>query len=278
MAEATYYVNGKFVPASQGSLPLNDLAIVRGYGVFDLLRTYDRVMFRLRDHVLRLQTSAQSIGIRMPWSVEQIEQLIRETHDRNSFDNAAIRIVVTGGVSSDLMTPDGPPSLIIMLSSVKSPGTEEYSRGCKVKTVVMARERPTVKSLNYIGAIKAVEEAKKEGAVEALYRTADGEVTEGTRANFFIFIGRKLITPREGVLFGITRKAVLDLARDEFEVFEAPVRYDELRKADEAFLTSTTKEVLPVVCVDDITIGTGKPGPNTLRLLARFRDAVLGGR
>ena len=108
--------------------------------------------------------------------------------------------------------------------------------------------------------------------------SADGEVTEGTRANFFIFIGRKLITPREGVLFGITRKAVLDLARDEFEVFEAPVRYDELRKADEAFLTSTTKEVLPVVCVDDITIGTGKPGPNTLRLLARFRDAVLGGR
>lgn len=278
MAEAIYYVNGKFVPASQGSLPLHDLAIVRGYGVFDVLRTYNRVMFRLRDHVLRLQNSAQSIGIRMPWSVEQIEDLVRQTHDRNSFDNAAIRIVVTGGVSSDLMTPDGTPGLVIMLSPVKSPSTEEYSRGCKVKTVVMARERPTVKSLNYIGAIKAVEEVKKEGAVEAVYRTADGEVTEGTRANFFIFIGRKLITPREGVLLGITRKAVLELARDEFEVFEEPVRYDELRKADEAFLTSTTKEILPVTRVDDITIGTGKPGPNTLRLLALFREAVLSGR
>jgi branched-chain amino acid aminotransferase len=165
-----------------------------------------------------------------------------------------------------------------MLSPVKSPSAEEYSRGCKVKTIVLARERPTVKSLNYIGAIKAVEEAKKDGAVEAVYRTPDGEITEGTRANFFIFIGRKLITPRDGVLLGITRKAILDVARDEFEVFEEPIRYDELRLADEAFLTSTTKEILPVTRVDDFAIGNGKPGPNTLRLLAIFREAVLEGR
>lgn len=136
----------------------------------------------------------------------------------------------------------------------------------------MVRERPTVKSLNYIGAIMAVEQAKKEGAVEAIYRTPDGYLTEGTRANFFIIKGNQLITPNVDVLAGITRAVVLKLAARTFDVVQRPIHMAELTEADEAFITSSTKELLPVVQVDEIVIGDGAPGEGTLSLLQTFRE------
>jgi len=274
MTEPVYYLNGEYVAASQATLRLNDLGIVRGYGVFDLLRTYDGKLFKLHEHVLRLQRSAAAIGLDLPYAPEEIEQIARETYARNQLANATIRIVVTGGAADDFMTPPNRPTLAVLIEPIAPSSNDQYTKGVKLVTTELERIMPTVKSLNYITAIMAMKEAKKAGAVEALYRTKDGRVTEGTRANFFIIRGQELITPQEEVLGGITRDVVLEIAEDDFQVRETPIAYAELETCDEAFITSSTKEILPVVQIDDITIGAGRPGPNTQKLMDLFHTYV----
>ncbi len=271
MPQSIFYVNGEFVPAEHASLPLNDLGIVRGYGIFDLWRTYDGTPFHQPEHLQRFANSARQINLALPWSADELSALIDETVARNGLDNVSIRIVATGGASSDYMTPQGEPSLVIMVTPAPVYPEIQYTAGCKAITVEMIRERPTVKSLNYIGAIVAVGEAKEQGAIEALYRTADNHITEGTRANFFLFKGDRLITPEAEILPGITRMAVLKLASERFDVVERAIHADEVAEADEAFITSSTKEVLPIIQIDETIIGDGKPGANTRFLLDEFR-------
>ncbi len=271
MEQPIFYVNGHYVPADQAALPINDLGIVRGYGVFDMLRTYNRIPFHLQDHLARLARSADQIDLALPWSLAELESLVLETHGRNDYDNAALRIIVTGGPSPDLGTPQGNPSLVIMVMPISLPQSEQYERGCKATAVEAVRERPSVKSLNYIGAIMAVQEATRQGAVEALYLTEAGNITEGTRSNFFIFRGDQLITSNVDILSGITRQVILKLAPEYFDVVERSISYAELAQADEAFISSSTKELLPIVQVNDLVIGDGVPGANTLNLLAKFR-------
>ena len=274
MGNLVYYVNGHYVAADQAALGLNDLGIVRGYGVFDLLRTYDGKLFKLHEHVLRLERSAALIGLELPWSPAEIEAIARATYMRNAIANATIRIIVTGGAADDFMTPQQRPTLIVMVNPIGIPAPEQQSHGVKVITTRIERMMPTVKSLNYITAIMAMQAARRVGAVEAIYRTADDRITEGTRANFFIFRDNRLITPQTDVLGGITRDVVLEIAGDDFEVVEAPLFYADLATCDEAFLTSSTKEILPVTQIDDLTIGQGKPGPNTRKLLELFSAYV----
>ena len=276
MPQSIFYVNGEFVPAEHASLPLNDLGIVRGYGVFDLWRTYDGTPFHQAEHLQRFAHSAEQINLTLPWSASELSALIDETVARNGLDNVSIRVVATGGPASDYMTPQGEPSLVIMVTPAPVYPEAQYMEGCKAITVEMIRERPTVKSLNYIGAIVAVGEAKKQGAIEALYRTADNHITEGTRANFFLFKGNRLITPEVEILPGITRMAVLKLAGGRFDVVERAIHADELAEADEAFITSSTKEVLPIIQIDETIIGDGKPGANTRFLLDEFRTYAHG--
>jgi branched-chain amino acid aminotransferase len=134
----------------------------------------------------------------------------------------------------------------------------------------MERFLPTVKSLNYISAIMAMKEASRTGAVEALYRDTAGYVSECTRSNLFVFRGERLITPKNDVLFGITRAVVMEIAADDFEVIETALQYDKLVDSDEVFITSTTKEILPVVQIDNHQIGQGQPGPHTQKLMQLF--------
>jgi branched-chain amino acid aminotransferase len=274
MGEIIYYVNGDFVPSTQAMLPLNDLGIVRGYGVFDLLRTYGKTPFRLRDHIHRLESSASQIGLGLPWSTEELEELVLQTYARNDIPDASIRIVATGGPSSNFMTPQGKPSLVVMVHPVTPYPASYYTEGSKAVSTLVERTMATVKSLNYIGAIMAMNDADKTGAVEAIYLDAHDRLTEGTRANLFVVRGERLLTPREGVLKGITRQVIMEIAADNFEVVEHPIHYHELSLIDEAFLTSTTKEILPVVQIDEHIIGTGKPGPQTQRLIALFNAYV----
>ena len=274
MGEITYYVNGSFVPPTQAMLPLNDLGIVRGYGVCDLLRTYGKTPFRLRDHIHRLESSASQIGLGLPWSTEELEDVVLQTYARNDIPDASIRIVVTGGPSTNFMTPQGKPSLMVMVHPVAPYPASYYSQGSKAVSTLIERTMATVKSLNYIGAIMAMNDAEKTGAVEAIYLDAHDRLTEGTRANLFVVRGERLITPREGVLKGITRQVVMEIATNDFEVVEHPIHYHELSVIDEAFLTSTTKEILPVVQIDEHVIGTGKPGPKTQRIIELFNAYV----
>jgi branched-chain amino acid aminotransferase len=274
MVQPIYYVNGHFVQADQATLPVNDLSIVRGYGVFDYTRSYKGKPFKLHEHILRLERSAKAIDLTMPWSTQELEAIVQATFARNGFSDAGIRIVVTGGPSDDFMTPQQQPSLLVMITPIKSSAAQQQAEGVKVTTVEMDRILPTVKSINYMGAVMAVEAAKRQGAVEAIYRTREGRLTEGTRANLFAFRGRQLITPKAEVLAGITRAVVMEIAEDDFEVIEDELSYTDLPRYDELFITSSTKEILPVIQVDDQIIADGKPGPQTNKLIELFHTYV----
>ncbi len=164
MESSIYYLNGSFVQAADAVLPLNDLGLVRGYGVFDLLRSYDGVPFKLSEHIQRLERSAAAIGLDLPWPGVALEEIARETYRRNALPNATIRIIVTGGSSPNFMSPQGRPSLVVMVEPVAPNSPAEYERGAKIISVEMARFMPTVKSLNYIGAIMAMKQAEPAGS------------------------------------------------------------------------------------------------------------------
>ncbi|HEY9665843.1 MAG TPA: aminotransferase class IV [Coleofasciculaceae cyanobacterium] len=276
MTQPICYLNGNYVAFDQAYLPLNDLGIVRGYGVFDFLRTYNGVPFKLREHVQRLQNSANLIGLSLPWPTEEIEAIAKNTLERNNFPEANIRIVVTGGSSADFITPMGQPSFMVIITSVSQYPREYYERGIKVITVQTERFLPKSKSLSYISAISALQQAKLNNAVEALYVNQQGQVLEGTTTNLFGFRGNQLITPKEKILKGITRDVVLELAQSRFEIVEKPINYSDLSSYDEAFITSSTKEIMPVVQVDELHISQGKPGENTQVLMHLFHQYTKG--
>lgn len=270
MTQPICYLNGKYVPLDQACLPLNDLGIVRGYGVFDFLRTYNGVPFKLREHIQRLQKSAQLIGLTLSWSTEELEAIAQDTLTRNTFPESNIRIVVTGGSSTDFITPLGQPSLMVIITPVSEYPRDYYEQGVKAITVQIDRFFPSAKSLNYISAIGALQQAKLTYAVEALYVNQQSHVLEGTTTNLFVFRGSQLITPKENILNGITRAVVLELANDKFDVIEQPIYHSELSSCDEAFITSSTKEIMPIVQIDDLQISDGKPGKNTQLLMDLF--------
>jgi branched-chain amino acid aminotransferase len=275
MPQLISYVNGKYLPFDQASLPLNDLGIVRGYGVFDYLRTYNRVPFRLREHVQRLQKSAELIGLSLPWSAEEIEEITQETLRRNNLPEASIRLVVTGGSSADFITPPEQPSLVVIVTPVAQYPVEYYEKGVKVVTVPIERFIPNAKTLNYISAIMALQQAKRAHAIDALYVNQQSHVLEGTTTNFFVFRESQLITPKENILNGITRNVVLELAKNQFEIVEQPISYSDLNSCDEAFITSSTKEIMPVVQIDDLQISNGKPGEKTQLLMHLFNNYTI---
>lgn len=278
MTQPICYLNGKYVAFEQACLPLNDLGIVRGYGVFDFLRTYNGVPFKLREHVQRLQNSAKIIGLSLPWSTEEIEAITQDTLEKNNLPEANIRIVVTGGSSADFITPLGQPSLMVIVTPVsKFPG-EYYEQGVKVITAQIERFLPTAKSLNYISAIGALQKAKLTNAVEALYINQQGHVLEGTTTNFFVFRESQLITPKEGILNGITKDVVLEIAKNKFEIVEQPIYYSDLSSCDEAFITATNKEIMPVVQVDELHISKGKPGEKTQLIMELFHNYTRLGK
>ncbi len=272
MPDYICYIDGEFVPYRQASLPVNDLSILRGYGVFDALRTYHGKPFHLEAHLQRLAKSAELISIHLPWSIEEMDRIVRETLKRNTYDEATVRVQVTGGPSSDAITPLDKPRLLVIISALRSYPPEIYEKGIKVITVHIDRPLPTAKTIDYTPAILALAEARARNAMEALYVDREGHLLEGTQSNFFGFEGDKLITPHDGILEGITRRTVMELARTRFELVEQALPVGELGRLEEAFIASTSKEVMPVVQVDETTIANGKPGPRTLELHRIFRE------
>jgi branched-chain amino acid aminotransferase len=266
-----YYVNGRFVSEQEASISVKDLAVLRGYGVFDFLRTYQKKPFHLDDHLLRLERSARLINLALPMELERIRAVVLETLSKNDHSESGIRIVVTGGVSADGITPPGNSQLLVMVTPARPMPEHWYRQGTKVITQYMQRLVPLAKSINYIPGILCLEEARQQDAIESLYLDAHGNVLEGTTSNFFGFMDGVLVTPGVGVLAGITRKVVLDLSREVFPVSVRSIHRDEIRMLDEAFITASNKEVVPVVQIDGVTLPDGRPGPGTLRVMECFR-------
>ena len=267
-----YYIDGSFVSSDRAVIPVDDLAVLRGFGVFDLVRTYGGRPFFLKEHIERLRHSANEIGLHFPWSTKALLDIVLETLRRNSHKESSIRMVVTGGSSPDFMTPQNKPRLLVLISPVPILPEAWYSEGVKIITRMTERFKPGVKSINYIPATVALEEARKRGAVEALYLDRQDFVLEGTASNVFAFSGEKLITPGRDILSGITRQVVLNVAKEQFTVQIRDISRQELLSADEVFITGTSKGMVPVIQVDETTIGNGKPGPLTRQLLKKLAE------
>jgi branched-chain amino acid aminotransferase len=225
----------------------------------------------------RLYRSARLIELEIPWSSEQIAEVVREIIARNSYRHAAIRLLVTGGESEDGILPSDKPLLVVLITALDERDIERFAKGCKLITTKLQRISPEAKTANYIAAVRALKEAARRGAADALFVNEREHVLEATRSNFFIFLGDTLITPRRGILVGITRNTVLELARSIFAIEERPILLEELALSDEAFITSSSKEITPVIQIDDLVIGDGKPGPRTYQLEQLFIEMVEKG-
>lgn len=271
---AWWYVDGRWVHPDVAAISINDVAVLRGYSAFESFRTYYRQPFRLDEHLERLYRSAALMELAIPWSREQVADVIAQVIERNEYMHAAIRILVTGGISEDTILPGDQPTLAVLITPLRERDIQRFARGYKLITVRDQRELPEAKTTGYVAAIRALKEAARQHASDALYVDAQGHVLEATRSNFFIFRGDTLVTPRAGVLIGVTRNVVLELARDRFPIEERPILLEELAEAGEAFITSSSKEITPVVQIDDKTIGGGKPGPRTWELEQRFIEMI----
>jgi branched-chain amino acid aminotransferase len=266
-----YYVDGEFLPAEKAVIPVDDLSILRGIGVFDLLRTYDGKPYFLDAHIDRLVASAEKIDLPLPWSHTEISDIVRKTLAKNDIPEANIRIVVTGGSSKDFMTPSGNPRLLVLVSPIPRLPEQWYTKGVKIISWEVERPIPGAKSIDYISASLALKKAAAQNAIEALYTDRNGLALECTTANIFAFIKGTLVTPGRGILSGVTRKVVLQLAKGLFPIEIRDITQKELMTADEIFITGTSKGVVPVVQVDDSIIGTGLPGQHTKRLMEEMR-------
>ncbi len=271
-----YYVDGQYVPADKAMIPVDDLSVLRGYGVCDIMRTYKGNPYFLNEHIHRLEHSAKEIGLSISWSKEDMIHIVLETLKKNQLENEVnIRIVITGGSSPDFFYPHGKPRLIVLVTDMKELPESWYENGVKVITHLSERTIPDAKVTSYIPAAMALKKAKQHDAIEAIYVNSKMEVLEGTTSNLFAFFNDTLATPKEGVLNGITRQAVLSLAKDIFKIQERAITLEQLLSADEVFITGTNKCIVPVIKVDEAAIGNGKPGENTKHLMEELERHSL---
>lgn len=272
-----YYVDGNFVEGDKALIPVDDLAILRGLGVCDLMRTFSGVPYFLQEHITRLEISAEKIGLTLPWSNEAIEKIVLETLEQNSgMGDANIRIIITGGSSTDFMTPQGNPRLIVLVTQIPSLPPTWYTHGGKVITTLSERSIPGAKSISYIAATLALKKAREHNAMEALLMDRDGYIPEGTTSNLFAFINNTLVTADTGVLKGITRSVILSLAEGLFPIEFRTLHLDDLLTAGEVFISGTNKGIVPVVQIDDTLVGDGRPGKKT-RVIIKALEAHQSG-
>lgn len=261
------------MPIEKAKINPYDLGILRGYCVFDVMCTQNEKPFLLDEHWKRFQNSAKELGLIIPVSKEKYLKNILKLLKLNGFKKSTIRTVLSGGVSSDgFSLENGKETCYILVEKFKDLPKKYYEKGVKVITVNYSRHFPKAKIANYITAIKNQNNKKKEKALEIIY-VSNGKAFEAATSNFFIVKKGIVIAPKEGILLGITRNIVIDLAKkNKLKVLERDVKISELFKADEVFLVATNKDVVPVVNIDGKKIGDGKVGKMTKKIIGIFED------
>ncbi|TKC97188.1 aminotransferase class IV [Polyangium fumosum] len=265
------YHDGKIVPTEKATLPVTDLAVLRGYGVFDFLKTVNGKPFLWKEHWRRLQRSAKLLGMKIPLPEKAVREAIDRLLAKNEGEDCNIRLLLTGGVARNGLLVDE-PRLYVLSEPIQMLPRKVFEKGAKVIRCAHERIVPEAKTTDYLAAVRLQKERIRAGAVEILY-VVHGRVLECSTSNFFLVKDGRLITARDAVLLGTTRNLVLDLAKKAGIVFEErDVAETELASAEEAFLTATNKNIVPVVQVDDLAIGNGKPGVVTRRLMTLSAD------
>ncbi len=276
------YIDGEFHDQANAKVSVFDHGLLYGDGVFEGIRFYNGRVFRMEEHMDRLWESARSICIEIPLSRRELDEALLETIRQNGLNDGYVRLIVTRGVGNLGLNPVQckRPSIIIIASTIALYPEEVYRRGLTVVTVPTRRMgpatlNPAIKSLNYLNNVLARIEANLANADEALMLNDAGNIAECTADNVFIIKRGQIMTPpiTAGALRGITRSVVFDIAAElGIKISEPDLTRHDLYIADEAFLTGTAAEVIPMIKVDGRMIGSGEPGAITTRLIARFRE------
>lgn len=275
------WIDGTITDAKDARVPLLDHGLLYGDGVFEGIRVYNGKVFKLAEHVARLYDSARAILLDIPMPPARMSEIIEEAVRRSGLTEAYIRPIVTRGVGDLGIDPRKcpTPTVMVIVDSIKIWPAERYEQGLVAVTAgtpIAHRESlsPRVKSLNYLAHILAKIEGNLAGADEIIMLDASGHVAEGSGQNLFLVKGGVIKTPppHAGILLGVTREVVMDLARQAgHQVTEAMLNRYDIYTADEVFLTGTASEVVPVRQLDGRIIGGGSPGPITRDLMTRFK-------
>jgi branched-chain amino acid aminotransferase len=279
-------MNGRLVPEAEATVSVFDHGLLYGDGVFEGMRAYGGRVFRMQEHLDRLWHSARAIALEIPTTKAALAKAVDETVAANGLPDGYIRLVVTRGSGTLGLDPNRTrdPQVIVIVDTIALYPREHYERGLRIVTAATQRSHPAalsprIKSLNYLNNIMAKLEGLQAGCVEALMLNHKGEVAECTADNVFAVRRGAVLTPPPdaGILEGITRGAVMDLARAAgIDCREATLTRHDLYTAEEVFITGTAAEVVPVVEIDGRKIGDGVPGPVTKRLSADFHALVRG--
>lgn len=277
----TAWVDGELVPLERASVNVLDQGFRTGEGVFETMRAYGQHTFRLEHHLDRATTGAVRLGFEVPPRPE-LATAVRATVEANAeaAPDLAVRMTVTPGPLDPHapwpMSPLGQPTVVVTAHALW-PSPAMYEHGVRAITVPWRRELADVKSVSHLSATMARRQARALGADEALLCDGEDHVAEGASSNVFAVTGGRLLTPPlgPGLLAGVTRATVLELATElGVEADEAPLPLNVLYAADEVFLTASTRELVPVVRIDETAVADGRPGPLTRRLHAAYRDCV----
>jgi branched-chain amino acid aminotransferase len=279
--EAIVYLNGSFLPLSEAKVPVTDYGYLFGFGLYETLRAYKGYYFRLDAHLKRLYKSAQTLGI--PVDVAKLKEIILETTRRNPFDNARMRVTLTPGTGSPVIDPASctNPTVLCTVLEYKPFAPEVYSRG--YNTIIFNGRRNSQSVISGMKATSIIESslakirAHRAQADDALLLNEKGLLAEATSSNVFVVNHGVIKTPKtgSGLLPGITRQVIIELAGNLGLKFkEADIRLSELKTLDEVFLTNSMFEVLPVAKIDGRPVGSGKPGPITMKLADAYKQLV----
>ncbi|MCQ9207685.1 MAG: branched-chain-amino-acid transaminase [Omnitrophica bacterium] len=277
------YLNGRFVDKDKAKISIFDHGLLYGDGVFEGIRAYDRLVFKLGEHIDRLKRSGDAIMLKMPMSKRALKKAVIDTLKLNRLDNAYVRLVVTRGPGDLGLDPrkckSGSGTIFIIADRIALYPKKFYENGLKIVTAKTRKNyigaiNPNIKSLNYLNNILAKIDGIKKNSPEAIMLTYDGYVSECTGDNIFIVKRGRLFTPPRTIsLKGITQGAVIAIAsREKIPFKEKNIRLGDIYKADECFLTGTAAKIIPVTKVDNHTIGAGKPGAITRRLLLAYQE------
>jgi branched-chain amino acid aminotransferase len=278
------WIDGQLIPQQDAKISVYDHGLLYGDGCFEGIRIYNKRIFKCQSHIDRLYRSAELIHLEIPYSKDEIDQAMRDCIAANELTDGYIRLVVTRGPGDLGLNPFlcKRPTVICIADKIKLYPDSFYEEGLGVVTAKRIRVDPraldpAVKSLNYLNNILAKIEAINEGKLEAIMLNREGKVSECTGDNLFIVKDGSVHTPptSAGILHGITRAFVLELCgKLGITAVERDMELEEVRQADEVFLTGTAAEIIAVTLVDETTVGDGKRGPITAKLNEAFRAAV----
>jgi branched-chain amino acid aminotransferase len=263
------YVDDEYVSEDKAKISVFDLGLTRGYGIFDFFRTYQGFPFYFEDHYDRLVRSATMLHLKLSITPFELKTIINNLMKKNKQKEAAVKIILTAGKSIHGLELNQKPTFIVLTLPLPFYSPEYFSSGVKLISKIHKPYLPTCKTLNYIPALLAMQDAKEKNAFEVLFIDEDQNILEGATSNFFAFKNDKLITPNENIMLGITRKVILKLAEKEFEIEKRAIKKAEIKTFDEAFISASNKEIMPVYQIDDTLL---KIGPNTKKIMHLFKE------